>query len=425
MTQLTLTITAHSPLAIGRQKPGGSVSEVEHYIPGTVVRGAIASYILSLEGTQAIEPGDDFDRLFTGEQPAVFRNAYPAIAQITSEELQAVERPIRVIPATAVSSKTEAGFITASASNSGVFDTLIDRFCAEQVGYPYDPTVGREESSDDPVEPYSGFCSREGDHYYNHTVSTRFLTRVGINRRRAVAEDQLLYSIEVLNEAFLTNTKAEDSVWEPVVFRGEIVVPDETLADPLASFINSRLHQLRLGGSGSRGLGHVTLDAKVGAVELDMEKRIDDFNQMLGKRWDLWASFRSPAHPEWRSRTFFTLDLQADAILTDQWRRTMVISPQMLKCIPGAPQDDSLQLHTAFSSYGYRSGWNAAWGLMKDQELVTQRGGVYLFSTAQPDAWVEVLSQLEQLGIGDRTAEGFGQLRVCHEFHQVMRENPA
>ena len=42
MKQLALTVTAQSPLAIGRRKPGGSVSEAEQYIPGSVLRGAIA-----------------------------------------------------------------------------------------------------------------------------------------------------------------------------------------------------------------------------------------------------------------------------------------------------------------------------------------------------------------------------------------------
>jgi CRISPR-associated protein Csx10 len=34
------------------------------------------------------------------------------------------------------------------------------------------------------------------------------------------------------------------------------------------------------------------------------------------------------------------------------------------------------------------------------------------------------LKLLEQRGIGDRTSEGFGQVKVCDEFHCVFRENP-
>lgn len=84
--------------------------------------------------------------------------------------------------------------------------------------------------------------------------------------------------------------------------------------------------------------------------------------------------------------------------------------------------DESLQLHTAYSSYDYRSGWNSAWGLMKDIALVTNLGSVYLFSTLQPETWQNAFTQLEETGIGERSCEGFGQLQICHPFHSVFRE---
>jgi CRISPR-associated protein Csx10 len=85
-------------------------------------------------------------------------------------------------------------------------------------------------------------------------------------------------------------------------------------------------------------------------------------------------------------------------------------------------KDDTLQLHTAYTSYDYRSGWNSAWGLMKDMELVINQGGVYLFSTTQPDSWKQELANLESRGIGERTGEGFGQVEICSPFHLVFRE---
>lgn len=423
MKQLRLVITAHAPLAIGRQRPGGSVSEVEHYIPGSVVRGALAAHVLSLAGADAIEPGDDFDQLFTSETPAIFQNAYPAVAQINENLFQAVEHPVWVVPATAVSSKTNPGFT--GTGGSGVFDTLIDHFCAQQVGYPYEPALLSDEGQEDLVEPFDGFYSQSDKQYFQHTINTRFLTRVGINRRRAVAEDQILYSVEVLNESFLVDTRTASPEWEPVRFQGSICVPTDVLADRLERFINQQPLTLRLGGSGSRGLGKVTITVSKEAEGLSLAERLSHFNRLLHQRWDLWSILKTDQTEDFKGLTFFTLDLQSDAILSEQWRRTTVISANMLRELDDAPQDESLQLHTAYSNYGYRSGWNAAWSLMKDQELVTQRGGVYLFSTAQPDAWEQVLSRIEQRGIGDRTSEGFGQVRVCQEFHQVMRENPA
>ena len=107
--------------------------------------------------------------------------------------------------------------------------------------------------------------------------------------------------------------------------------------------------------------------------------------------------------------------------MTDNWQRTTVISPEMLQQF-AVVEDPTLQLHTAYSSYSYSSGWNSAWGLMKDVELVTNKGSVYLFSTQNTQQWKNALSKLELRGVGDRTSEGFGQVEICNEFHQIFRE---
>ena len=62
---------------------------------------------------------------------------------------------------------------------------------------------------------------------------------------------------------------------------------------------------------------------------------------------------------------------------------------------------------------------------MKDVELVTNRGGVYLFSVTGDrfNEWLEALQLLEIRGVGDRISEGFGQVQVCNNFHLVLRED--
>lgn len=70
MKRIELTITALSPLAIGRQKPGGSINEVEQYIPGSVLRGAIAKHILHHAGMELenlAANGGDFAQLFLAD----------------------------------------------------------------------------------------------------------------------------------------------------------------------------------------------------------------------------------------------------------------------------------------------------------------------------------------------------------------------
>ncbi|MEH1794045.1 type III-D CRISPR-associated RAMP protein Csx10 [Nostoc sp.] len=448
MKRIKLEITALSPLAIAAKKPG-SVSEAEDHIPGSVIRGAIASQILQLSNQQTpriaeqnlTADGGDFEAFFLGDEPAIFQNAYPAVAKISDESNPNKSKPdlisrvvndeILVLPATAVSSKTDPGF----KPKNGVFDTLIDRFCADAFNYPYDPSDPEsiKENADARVEPYSGFYSCKDGKYRSHSNSTRFLTRVGINRQRATSQDDILYSIEVLNESFQETPQGQN--WHHVVYRSEILVKDAELAKSLTKFINHNSQLFRLGGATSRGLGKVEITATIDEDAVT-KARIKEFNEQLETRWQLWLVFGEPENKLLDNRTYFTLDLQADAILTENWRRTTVISPKMLcefvnlddefaQLNDEEEKNNFLKLEVAYSSYNYRSGWNSAWGLMKDIELVTNRGSVYLFSINKENEkkWTDKLKDLELNGVGDRTSEGFGQIQICNEFHNVFREN--
>ncbi|MFM7366567.1 MAG: CRISPR-associated RAMP protein Csx10, partial [Sphaerospermopsis kisseleviana] len=158
-------------------------------------------------------------------------------------------------------------------------------------------------------------------------------------------------------------------------------------------------------------------------IKTNLGDRLNQFNVKLRKRWQEWSDIFGIISEIPNKRIYFTIDLQADAILTENWQYTTVISEAMLKEFTGL-EDSSLKLHTVYSSYDYRSGWNAAWGLMKDIELVTNRGGVYLFSVdkEKEKIWIDKLQELEIKGVGERTSEGFGQVQICNEFHNVLRE---
>jgi len=403
MKKIELEIKALSPLAIGRKKPGGNISEAETFIPGSVIRGAVAGQILK-EANQTIEEGDDFHKLFLSENPAIFQNAYPGDA-----------KKIRVLPTTVLSSKRQSGF--KSDDKNGVFDTLIDRFCAENYSQIYDPNCPTEKTTyGERVDNFSGFYAENIGEYSTTSVKTRLLTRVGINRSRATSEENVLYSIKVLNES-------KQQIKEPefVIYKSAILVPDD-LVDSLHRFIDIHQNNFRLGGASSRGLGKVKITAKKqNEIQSNLDNRINQFNKKLRTRWNEWGNIFGKISEIPENRIYFTIDLQADAILTENWRRTTVISKTMLQQFTGV-NDSSLELHALYSSYDYRSGWNTAWGLMKDVELVTNRGGVYLFSTENQDLWLKAWENLEVYGIGDRTSEGFGQVQICNEFHNVLRE---
>ncbi|MBD0310683.1 MAG: CRISPR-associated RAMP protein Csx10, partial [Microcoleus sp. T1-bin1] len=403
---------ALSALAIARQKAGGSIGEAADYIPGTVIRGAVAAQILDLSNGRSADltkNGGDFQALFLSDNAAIFQNAYPAL--IINGKIISKDRfeENGVLPATALSSKNKPGF---KPKNNGVFDTLIDRFCAEGYGYPYDPNCPEDGGRVDAAS-ISFYCKFD-DEYHSLKANKRLLTRVGINRRRATSEEEILYSLEVLNES-------QEKKQNPVYYRGAILV-EEDLAESLRDFIQQRHHNFRLGGSTSRGLGKVEITTKQPvSAKIDVEQKLTKFTNSIQDRWQKWGVFGVPLKELPDDRTYFTLDLQSDAILTENWRRTTVISEKMLQQFTQV-EDPSLKLEAAYSSYDYLSGWNAAWGLMKDVELITNKGSVYLFSTTQREIWDNVLGELEVRGVGDRTCEGFGQVQVCNQFHLVFRE---
>jgi len=415
MQRIELEIKALSALAIARQKAGGSIGEAVDYIPGTVIRGAVAAQILDLSNGRSAdltENGGDFQALFLSDNPAIFQNAYPAL--VINGKIISKDRLEEngVLPATALSSKNKPGF---KPKNNGVFDTLIDRFCAEGYGYPYDPNCPEDGGRVDPAG-ISFYC-KFNKKYHSLSANKRLLTRVGINRRRATSEEEILYSLEVLNES-------QEKKQNPVYYRGAILVKEEDLAESLRDFIQQRHQNFRLGGSTSRGLGKVEINTKKPVdAKTDVSDRIAEFNKKLEERWDKWGVFGNPIKELPANRTYFTLDLQSDAILTENWRRTTVVSKNMLHQFAGVKdKDESWRLEAAYSSYEYLSGWNAAWGLMKDVELTTKKGSVYLFSTTQAEPWIERLGELEMRGLGDRTSEGFGQIQICNQFHLVFRE---
>ncbi|NJO43569.1 MAG: CRISPR-associated RAMP protein Csx10 [Cyanobacteria bacterium RU_5_0] len=235
----------------------------------------------------------------------------------------------------------------------------------------------------------------------------------------------VLYSIEVLNESFLPNSNARFRRWEYTAYRGQVIVlHQDDLADKLMQMINHHADAFRIGGSISRGLGKVHLQVTPAKGAKLLPDRVSQFNNKLQERWQRWENLFGTGQTIQNDRTFFTLDLQADATLTDCWRRTTVITPMMLKTFLELPADWDLQRHAAYSSYDYRGGWNAALGLMKDVELITNKGAAYLYSfpTKQQTDWLPKLVDLESKGVGDRVCEGFGQVQVCNEFHTIFRE---
>ncbi len=398
-TELTLKVTLNSPIITGGRKPSGQAVEALNYIRGGLIRGALANELLAdLENNT---PDADFQKLFTEDDAAIFRNCTPAT---------------KILPATAISCKGTPGF--SSDKKHGVFDTLIERIVSEKADWMYQPKCPKCSGR---VESHSGFYEdATGSHKERH-LNTRLLTRVAINRKRKVAEEGLLYHLTAIDPVIVKSRKTksqEEEEYKPVVLHGSVRVPSG-LVEKVAQTLDHKV--VRLGGGSSRGLGHVSIAVQNKSSPEPLKERIDNFNEALSEVWQTYKYLPNTSIAQCEG-IYFTVNLQSEAILMaeDGWQRSMVLTAQMLQDM--AVCDTEVACVRSFASYGYAGGWNAVWGLPKETELITNIGSVFVFHTSDIESWLPALQELENRGIGNRREEGFGQITICDPFHLHTRD---
>jgi CRISPR-associated protein Csx10 len=221
-------------------------------------------------------------------------------------------------------------------------------------------------------------------------------TKVALSRPRRASEMEMLYSVTALR---------------PQVFVGK-VWGDHAVVDLLIQACQTS----GLGGLTSRGYGRV----KVAKTAIDTEPlraRVTAFNQRLAQVWDelrtlAWRSRVPTAPPGW----YFSIDLVSPAILCDVY---------------GCP---SLRLNLSLhgtthepvffaASSALESGWSTAWGLPKAVQLAAHAGSTYVFRVErETEELYEALEELENVGVGDRRDEGYGDVLVCHPFHREVEQ---
>ncbi|HEY7067236.1 MAG TPA: CRISPR-associated RAMP protein Csx10 [Chloroflexota bacterium] len=416
--RLAVTLTLESPLALGERKPDGQAAEALDYVPGSRLRGAVAAVLLG-EGACPPAHRDETGRcaaadcplgaLFGGPAPAIFADCLPADAG-------------EVLPATAASCAHAPGFRTqpGPGRGHGVFDTLIDRAFWEMLqpaGLLYAPRCP-EPGCQSRVDRQAGYYGRGASggtrSYVAAHVPLQTLARAAVDRRSGVAAASSAHVVPVVAEAAPDGRGGVRAT----AFRGEVAVPDDANGALLADALG-RID--RLGGGLSRGLGAVRVDATAAPPRPPVAERLEVFTRAVSVRRGQYARL-APLSAASLEGSYLSLDLRSDALLRQGgWEPTAVLDADMLRAAASVA-DPSLALVRAYAQPGWRSGWNAAWGLPRPTELVATRGSCYLFRTSDPTAWTEALETLEATGVGQRTAEGYGQVRVCDPFHLVLRE---
>jgi len=215
---------------------------------------------------------------------------------------------------------------------------------------------------------------------------------------------------------------------EGETFSGFIEV-DSSLKDDLVGILTSA--RLPIGSDRTRGLGdvEVTLFDAMTDQHLGFERvahRLAAFEEALQNRGGLGDGLHKEANLDEGPWMIFPLTLHSGAIVMDEFMRyqTSIHAGALRmysRCWPyDAPNwPTRTRLIRAFTSISMIAGWNSAHRLPKSRELVINRGSVFVFAAPEQDrdTLVSCLEQLEKAGIGERRAEGFGQLVVGHPFH--------
>jgi CRISPR-associated protein Csx10 len=239
---------------------------------------------------------------------------------------------------------------------------------------------------------------------------------VGISRATGSALHSLLFSYEMLVEEKLGKKKDEEI--KPLKFVGTLSANDQSALEELAKVVPEREH-LSVGHARTRGLGELSIEQRTPlANKNDLETRCRAFNNAVHAKGGDAKVF------------YFSITLNSHLALRD--RLSMPVLADLNAQHFGLHEQEMLPAGrlkpiVAFLSATVVPGWNAALGLPKPDTHAISRGSVVVFALpkdAVTSTLMNRLATLECEGVGERRAEGFGSLTVCHPIHyNFFRKN--
>jgi CRISPR-associated protein Csx10 len=432
MKRLKVTIRLKSPLLITARQVG-FVWESETFVPGGVLRGAVAEVAARHE--------QDLKTLFDRPNAPRFGHAYAGLGP-----------PVGILPQTARTCKRHGGFRRDEEDDErhGVIDTLLAQAFGGAKVEARCPICRQDiDESDEKVpspphgqstmpcggEPYVAVESSGTWRYVSPHPILRRIGRTAVARERGAAADRLLYTLEVIAEQM---ERDELDAGRPLLaateFHGSVWV-DGADDWPWDNWLEEATH---LGGARSRGLGQVQVKAEEispvafteqemmrAAMQLTEGKPAVAYGRLLGEmnlldrilafNQAVYYTLKCPKeepHKFW----YFTLDLQSDMALGDVRGPRYCPQPADL----GLP--DLVEKVWGLAGYGQVRGWSAAWGLPKPVTPTLAAGSTFVYSVPRGDEDLtrQVLERcvtLEQNGIGRRCEEGLGWVQICTPFH--------
>lgn len=433
MKYFSLNLETISPLSI-RADHSPTSAENAGYISGTALMGSLAA--VHRHFYQETD-SDQFKQLFLSELVS-YPDLYPAT--FGSEEMQnASNAPVYPLPKTAQTCKRFSGFTPLADEKDvekddrhGARDTLFGwaafKLADEAIkrgtngsNISADPSallaplINHKECGykgcKKPMDHFTGYYRRANGKLAQAEVETRLQTHTGINRDTGTVQEGILYNRRVFNERthFWGMVKLSDDIagqWQE--FLGEV----------------GQTGLVRIGTGRTRGLGKVGL-----SIELMEEAQygFEAFKENLGKFDDKLRNAVLGVFPPNKYNLalkpfYFAITLHSPAILRDPLLRYYgTIDEKTLVELLGLPDMSADTFQQVYQTASTRrvTGWNELWGTPRMNEYAIDTGSVFLFaSTIEWNNTIrEALFKLEEEGIGERRAEGFGRVRISDPFH--------
>ena len=426
MGQLNIYLEAQSPLLLGSGLAVENVQSSRLYVAGSVWRGALARVLLQDIGiagksNESVDP--TFKQIFLGDQAAHFGFLYPIRQH--ADELMPMTTTF-VAPLTARTCKLESGFL--SEGKGGVYDGVKNRLYEASKGLA--PYTGKQGPGTCPhcdkrLKRMRGFVARYESNgqekYETASLRRRSFVRVGLNRYTETAQESVLYVLDALvpGPGKVKKDKKGKKREEPITFVGvwhgnkEQLTTLKKLLD--ASLLPERQkgYTLRIGTARARGMGKVNL-------------RFGDWQEQVGQQAEL-AKRLDQLQPREKGQLldpkhlYASLTLRAPLQLLDKYGlpTTQVTLETLRAYNNNLPAGLQILRDYSIVEQETWTGWSAAWKLPKPVTIALAAGSVLLIRTptSQREALLCWLTKLEQEGLGERRAEGWGEILLCDSFH--------
>ncbi len=399
MQRYLVEAVIESPLVIRRERQSQR-SEGSETLSGTLVRGALAQAYL-----QHLGPADApaFVHAFLDEEACRFGAWTPAE---------------QTLPLTAHTCKRHPGF--EADGGHGVVDLLAD-LIRDRIRGERGPARKCPQCAAD-LKPISGYWHDGPRPVHRRTGRMAMAMHVGIDRATVTAAPAVLYSLPTLEPDEPTPT-----------LRGWIDADDAAIAT-IRQLLEAAGGVVRIGHARSRGYGRVRV--RLGPTPAAIA---DD-----PQRWEQWSAalLARIAGPAYDPQQFwlFSVSLPAGAIVLDEVLRYSLDPASMVPWLPPIAtsgfdkpalqrpaweyEGGRLWWVAAHAGHERLRGWHIAHGLPRADEWLVSRGSVYAYLFQGPadarSSLQQRLLQLQQQGIGARRNEGYGQVRICDEFHRRL-----